>query len=99
MADGSNSLSAQDELQAFIERIEQVDAEKAELARTQKEIYAEAKGRGYDTKAMRKLVAERKRDPDDLAEEIAVLDMYREALGMAGVALDTGHDDDTAAMV
>jgi uncharacterized protein (UPF0335 family) len=44
---------------------------------------AEAKGRGYDTKVMRKVIALRKRDKDDIAEEEAVLEMYKEALGMA----------------
>ena len=43
---------------------------------------AEAKGRGYDTKVMRKIVALRKRDDNDIAEEEAVLEMYKEALGM-----------------
>ena len=43
---------------------------------------AEAKGRGYDTKALRQIIRERRRDKDDLAEERAVLDLYREALGM-----------------
>ena len=43
---------------------------------------AEAKGRGYDTKVMRKVMALRKREPDDIAEEEAILDMYKEALGM-----------------
>ena len=71
-----------DELRQFIERIERLDAEKADIADQQKEVMAEAKSRGYDTKVMRKLVAIRKRDKDDLAEEEAVLDMYRQALGM-----------------
>jgi len=48
----------------------------------QKEVMAEAKGRGYDTKIMRKIVSLRKRDQSDIAEEEAVLDMYKEALGM-----------------
>jgi uncharacterized protein (UPF0335 family) len=43
---------------------------------------AEAKGRGYDTRVLRKVIALRKREPDDIAEEEAVLDMYRQALGM-----------------
>ena len=71
-----------DELRQFIERIERLDAEKADITDQQKEVMAEAKSRGYDTKVMRKLVAIRKRDKDDLAEEEAVLDMYRQALGM-----------------
>jgi uncharacterized protein (UPF0335 family) len=72
-----------DELRQFIERIERLDAEKKDLAEAQKEVMAEAKGRGYDTKVMRKLIALRKRDAQDIAEEEAVLDMYKEALGMS----------------
>ncbi|QFT59624.1 hypothetical protein FIU94_12390 [Sulfitobacter sp. THAF37] len=70
------------ELRQFIERIERLDAEKKDLAEQQKEIMAEAKARGYDTKVMRKVIALRKRDKDDIAEEEAVLEMYKEALGM-----------------
>jgi uncharacterized protein (UPF0335 family) len=70
------------ELRQFIERIERLDAEKKDLAEQQKEVMAEAKARGYDTKVMRKLIALRKRDKDDIAEEEAVLEMYKEALGM-----------------
>jgi uncharacterized protein (UPF0335 family) len=72
-----------EELRQFIERIEQLDSEKADILEARKETLAEAKGRGYDTKVMLKVVALRKRKPDDIAEEEAVLDMYRSALGMA----------------
>lgn len=71
-----------DELRQFIERFERLDQEKKDLAEHQKEVMAEAKSRGYDTKVMRKLIALRKRDKDDIAEEEAVLEMYMEALGM-----------------
>ena len=71
-----------DELRHFIERIERLDAEKKDLAAQQKEGMAEAKGRGYDTKVIRKVIALRKRDQNDIAEEEAVLEMYNEALGM-----------------
>ena len=71
-----------DELRQFIERIERLDAEKKDLAEQQKEVMAEAKGRGYDTKVMRKLIMLRKRDQNDIAEEEAILEMYKEALGM-----------------
>ena len=64
-----------DELRSFIERIERLDAEKKDLAEQQKEVMAEAKGRGYDTKVIRKVVALRKRDENDIAEEEAVLEM------------------------
>ena len=70
------------ELRQFVERLERLDTEKADIAEQSKEVMAEAKGRGYDTKVVRKLVALRKRDKDDIAEEEAVLEMYKEALGM-----------------
>jgi uncharacterized protein (UPF0335 family) len=70
------------ELRQFIERIERLEAEKKDIAEQTKEVFAEAKARGYEVKAMRKIIAERKRDKDDLSEEEAVLQMYREALGM-----------------
>jgi uncharacterized protein (UPF0335 family) len=84
--DGQNdhaySVTAE-ELRQFIERYEQLEAEKKAVADQQKEVMAEAKGRGYDTKALRKIVALRKLKPDDLAEQEAVLDVYKTALGMA----------------
>jgi len=72
-----------DELRAFIERAEQLAAEKRDIAEQEKELFAEAKGRGYDTKVLRKVIALRKRKPDEIAEEEAVLEMYKTALGMA----------------
>lgn len=72
-----------DELRQFVERFEQLEAEKKDVAEQQKELLAEAKGRGYDTKVMKKLVALRKRKADAVAEEEAILDMYKSALGMA----------------
>jgi len=72
---------AADELRAFIERIERIEAERKDLAAQQKEVYDEAKSRGYMTGPMRKLVAERRRDPNAVAEESALLDMYREVMG------------------
>jgi len=72
-----------DELRHFIERWEQLESERKDLADQQKEIMAEAKARGYDTKVMRKVIALRKRDKDDIAEEEAVLEMYKEALGLS----------------
>jgi len=71
------------ELRQFIERIERLESEKKDIADQQKEVMAEAKGRGYDTKVMRKIIALRKRDKDEIAEEEAVLEMYKEALDMA----------------
>jgi len=73
---------AADELRQFIERFERLEAEKKDIADQQKEVMAEAKGRGYDTRVMRKVIALRKRDSADIAEEEAVLDLYKQALGM-----------------
>ena len=70
------------ELRSFIERIERLESDKKDIADQQKEVMAEAKGRGYDTKIMRKIVALRRRDTDDIAEEEAVMEMYQSALGM-----------------
>ncbi len=78
----SNFRVTADELRQFIERFERLDQEKKDIAEAQKEVMAEAKGRGYDTKVMRKVIALRKRDKDDIAEEEAVLEMYKEALNM-----------------
>ena len=72
-----------DELRQFIERFEQLEAEKKDVTEQQKELMAEAKGRGYDTKVMKIVIALRKRKADDLAEEEAILDMYKQAMGMA----------------
>jgi uncharacterized protein (UPF0335 family) len=74
---------AADELRQFIEQYEQMEAEKKDVTERQKEIMAEAKARGYDTKVMKKIIALRKRDRDDIAEEEAILEMYKTALGMA----------------
>lgn len=71
-----------DELRQFIERIERLDAEKKDIAEQQKEVMAEAKGRGYDIKVLRKLVSLRRRDEGEVAEEEAILELYKEALGM-----------------
>lgn len=76
MTDRANAA----ELRAFIERIERLEAEKQDAADGQKEVYAEAKGRGYDTKIIRKVIARRKRDRQDLAEEAAILEVYEAAL-------------------
>lgn len=71
------------ELRSFVERIERLESDRKAVSEDIKEVRAEAKSRGYDVKIITKIIAERKRDADDLAEEYSVLDMYREALGMA----------------
>lgn len=71
-----------DELRQFIEQYEQLESEKKDVSERQKEVMAEAKGRGYDTKVMKKLINLRKRTADAIAEEEAILEMYKSALGM-----------------
>lgn len=73
---------AADELRQFVERYERLEAEKKDIADLQKEVMAEARARGYDTRAMRKLIALRKKDPQEVSEEEAVLQLYRDALGV-----------------
>lgn len=81
------------ELRQFVERYERLEQEKKDIAEQQKEVLAEAKARGYDTKVLRKIIALRKRDPDDIAEEEAVLQMYQEALGMSGGTISDTDED------
>lgn len=78
----SNYRVTTEELRQFIERWERLESEKKDLAEQQKEVMAEAKARGYDTKVMRKIIDLRKRDKDDIAEEEAILELYKEAMGM-----------------
>ena len=71
-----------EELRQFVERLERLEIEKKDIADQQKEVLAEAKSRGYDTRIMRKIVSLRKRDLEEVAEEEAVLSMYKTALAM-----------------
>ena len=71
-----------EELRQFVERFERLEIEKKDIADQQKEVMAEAKSRGYDTRIMRKIVSLRKRDLEEVAEEEAVLSMYKTVLGM-----------------
>ncbi|AXT26735.1 DUF2312 domain-containing protein [Ruegeria sp. AD91A] len=70
------------ELRQFVERIERLELEKKDIADQIKEVYSESKSRGYDVKALRSIISLRKRDKDDIAEQEAVIEMYKEALGM-----------------
>lgn len=70
------------ELRQFVERYERLEEEKKDIAAQQKEVLSEAKGRGYDAKVLRKLIALRKRDPQEVSEEESILDLYKTALGM-----------------
>ena len=74
---------AADQLKSFIERIERLEEEKAGIAGDIKEVYAEAKGSGFDTKVIRKIISMRKKDYAERQEEEAILELYMQALGMA----------------
>lgn len=78
---GHNSI-IREKLESIIENMEEQNAIKADAAEHQKAIMAEAKALGYDTKIIRALIQLRKRDPDDIAEEEAIMKMYKDALGM-----------------
>ncbi len=73
---------AGDRLKSFIERIERLEEERQAIGADIKEVFAEAKGNGFDTKIMRQLIKERRMDKDDLDEQETLLDVYRRAIGM-----------------
>ena len=73
---------AADRLRSLIERIERLEEEKAALAGDIREVYAEAKGSGFDTKIMRQIVRLRKMDKADMQEQETLLDLYKRALGL-----------------
>lgn len=81
MADGSGGIGAE-RLRSFIERIERLEEEKAALTADIREVYAEAKGEGFDTKVMRQVIRLRKMDREDRQELEELLDLYKSALGM-----------------
>ena len=74
---------AADQLRLFIERIERLEEEKKGIADDVKDVYAEAKANGYDTKTMRKIVGMRRMETHTRQEQDAVLETYRHALGLA----------------
>ena len=71
------------ELRQFVERYERLESERRDLADQMKEVMAEARARGYDVKVLKKLIALRKRDTQELSEEEVILELYKQALGMA----------------
>ena len=73
---------AKDQLKAIVERIEHLEEEKKAIADDIRDVYAEAKGNGYDVKALRKIIRLRKQDKNERAEEEAILETYMHALGM-----------------
>ena len=80
--DEPNTRFAKDQLKAFIERIERLEEEKKALSDDIKDVYAEAKGNGFDVKALRAVVRMRNQDADERKEQEAILEIYRQALGM-----------------
>lgn len=76
---GANS---KEQLKLIIERIERLEEEKKALADDIRDVYAEAKGNGYDVPALREIIKRRKKDKDKLAEHEAILETYMHALGM-----------------
>lgn len=86
MADDITTETAQTvaagQLRAFIERVERLEEEKQTIADDIKDVYAEMKGTGFDTKAIRTIIRLRKKDAAERQEEEAILDLYKAALGM-----------------
>jgi uncharacterized protein (UPF0335 family) len=95
MVEYQNSNTAGQELRSFAERMQRLDAEAKDITDAKKECMAELKGRGYDVKVFRKLLAEMKRDRDDVAEEEAIMEMYRVALGLDYSMVAVGVRDET----
>ncbi len=83
MADVADSGIAAEELKQFIERIERLEEEIVGLNADKKEVYAEAKGRGFDVKTIKHVIALRRKDFAERQEEEAILELYLQALGMA----------------
>jgi uncharacterized protein (UPF0335 family) len=73
---------AGEELKQFVERIERLEEEKKTIADDVRDVYAEAKGRGFDTRAIRAIVRLRAKEPQEREEEEAILELYKSALGM-----------------
>ena len=73
---------AKDHLKAFIERVERLEEEKKAISDDIRDVYGEAKGNGFDVKALRAIVRLRKQDADERREQEAILDTYMHALGM-----------------
>jgi uncharacterized protein (UPF0335 family) len=82
MEEGGSTVAA-GQLRAFVERIERLEEDKKTIAEDIKEVYAELKGTGFDTKAVRTIIRLRKKDQAERQEEETILDLYKNALGMA----------------
>jgi uncharacterized protein (UPF0335 family) len=79
---------AKGQLKTIVERIERLEEEKKTISADIKEVYAEAKGNGFDTKILRKVISIRKKDRHEREEEEAMLDIYLDALGMLASATE-----------
>jgi uncharacterized protein (UPF0335 family) len=75
--------ASRDQLRSIVERVENLEGEKAEIAADIRDVYTEAKSNGFDAKTIRKIVALRKKDPEKRQEEDVLLDAYMFAMGMA----------------
>jgi uncharacterized protein (UPF0335 family) len=82
LEEGGSTVAA-GQLRAFVERIERLEEDKKTVAEDIKEVYAELKGTGFDTKAVRTIIRLRKKDQAERQEEETILDLYMNALGMA----------------
>jgi uncharacterized protein (UPF0335 family) len=86
MADQIKTSFAHGQLRTIVERIERLEEEKKTIAGDIKEVYAEAKGNGFDIKILRKVISLRKKDANERQEEESMIDVYLAALGMASTA-------------
>lgn len=93
---GSNAAydSSSDMLRQFVETIENLQADAKAISEDIKEKFSEAKGQGFDTKALRAIIAERKKNAEDVREFEAAVELYRQALGMGSYAPANGDDGD-----
>ncbi|MEP3276773.1 MAG: DUF2312 domain-containing protein [Stappiaceae bacterium] len=87
---------AADQLRAFVERVERLEEEKKAISDDIKDVYAEAKGTGFDVKVLRQIVRLRKQEPHEREEHEAVLDLYLHALGMLGTAPETESTEESS---
>nr|WP_208111133.1 DUF2312 domain-containing protein [Maritalea mobilis] len=88
---GQTSI-AREQLRAYVERIERLEDEKKSISDDIRDVYAEAKGNGYDVKAMRQIVKLRKQEAHERQEQEAILDLYKHALGM--IASPSYYEDE-----
>jgi uncharacterized protein (UPF0335 family) len=97
MGHNSKTTFAQGQLRSIVERIERLEEEKKTIGADIKEVYAEAKGNGFDTKTIRKVIALRKKEAAEREEEQSMLDLYLTALGMQADLFDDDSVDITPA--